>query len=49
MTTAHRTGCLICGRDLEYLDSAREMTCSLCGERTMADVRCAAGHYICDR
>lgn len=49
MTTPHRAGCLVCGRDLVYLDAPEEMACSLCGERTRADVRCAAGHFVCDR
>jgi hypothetical protein len=49
MTATHRAGCLVCGRDLEYLDAPEEMTCSLCGERAVADVRCVAGHYVCDR
>ncbi|HDR72411.1 MAG TPA: hypothetical protein ENN85_00600 [Methanoculleus sp.] len=46
MTTPHQAGCLICGRDLVYMDSPEEVTCSLCGERTLADVRCAAGTGI---
>ena len=44
-----RAGCLVCGRDLEYLDAPEELTCSLCGAQVSADVRCVAGHFVCDR
>ena len=41
-------GCLICGSELEYLDSETEMTCAICGKKYMSRARCGKGHYVCD-
>lgn len=43
-----KTGCLVCGRDLVYLDTPEEIACASCGRRTAASVRCPRGHFICD-
>lgn len=43
-----RTGCLLCGRDLVYLDKPRRVTCLYCGEAEDAAVVCPEGHYACD-
>lgn len=45
----NRSGCLVCGKPLEYYDTEREMTCSICGERFPSAAGCVDGHYICDR
>lgn len=45
----HTTGCLVCGRDLVYLDGPRRVTCTYCGETEDAEVICPEGHFICDR
>lgn len=44
-----RAGCLSCGADLVYLESAEPMTCAGCGATEPSRARCAAGHYLCDR
>jgi hypothetical protein len=44
----HRKGCVLCGRDLTYLEAEEEMNCALCGVSARANVRCSDGHYICD-
>ena len=41
-------GCLICGTELEYFDSEREMVCSVCGRKSMSRACCPKGHYVCD-
>jgi hypothetical protein len=46
--TSHHHGCLVCGAELDYLASAEVMPCALCGQPTRAEVRCMAGHYVCD-
>lgn len=43
-----KTGCLICGRDLVYLDSPEDLACSSCGRVQAAPARCPEGHFICD-
>ena len=40
--------CLICGAPLEYLNSAVEMECSICGKKEQSTARCTKGHYVCD-
>ena len=45
----NRSGCLICGKPLEYYDTEREMTCAICGKRFPSAAGCVDGHYICDR
>ncbi|MDO4518424.1 MAG: DUF5714 domain-containing protein, partial [Bacillota bacterium] len=47
--TEHNTGCLICGKPLEYSDQSSERTCSICGQKFQANVSCVEGHYVCDR
>ncbi|HZD43215.1 MAG TPA: SAM-dependent methyltransferase, partial [Methanomicrobiales archaeon] len=44
-----KSGCLICGRDLEYLEEPVTLSCYYCGEESTTDVRCVEGHYVCDR
>ena len=44
----NRSGCLICGKPLEYYDTEREMTCAICGKRFPSAAGCVDGHYICD-
>ena len=45
----HRNDCLICGAPIVYLDTPEEMECALCHQTFSSNVRCADGHYICDR
>ncbi len=40
--------CLICGSELVYLGSEREMECALCKKRELSRTVCSAGHYVCD-
>jgi hypothetical protein len=38
----------VCGTPLEYLDTAVDMTCSLCGVPGRGHVRCPEHHYVCE-
>jgi len=44
----HRSGCLVCSKELRYLDEMRELTCHYCNEVFSADAMCVDGHYVCD-
>lgn len=48
MDQVHRSGCLLCGADLVY-GGVQECVCVLCGQSFAAEVRCANGHFACDR
>lgn len=39
--------CLICKERLVYLETAEQMTCSLCQKTELSNCRCANGHYVC--
>ncbi len=41
-------GCLICGEELVYLQSEKEMECAICGKTFRSKVGCPNGHYVCD-
>ena len=41
--------CFVCGFPLEYLDKEEEMTCSICKKTFLSNVKCAMGHYVCDK
>jgi hypothetical protein len=44
----HRSGCLICGRDLIYFDADKRLICSICGQAFHSNVHCINSHFICD-
>ena len=39
---------MVCGSILEYLNEARELTCSYCGKVEHGHIHCPNSHYICD-
>ncbi len=41
-------GCMVCGAQLKYLETKREVECSYCGNRFKADAICEQGHFVCD-
>jgi hypothetical protein len=43
-----KTGCLVCGRELEY-GSTLPMECLFCHNEFESKVRCTNGHFICDQ
>ncbi|OPY59310.1 MAG: hypothetical protein A4E57_04742 [Syntrophorhabdaceae bacterium PtaU1.Bin034] len=44
----HRSGCMVCGKDLIYLDTDQDLSCSFCGQVIPANARCVNGHFVCD-
>lgn len=44
----YRSGCMVCGEDLIYLENEQDLTCYFCGQVTAANARCVNGHFICD-
>lgn len=41
-------GCLVCGGGIVNSDTARAMTCAVCGRTYESNAACVNGHYICD-
>ncbi len=46
--TAYKTNCLVCGSDLVYRTNSAEAECYYCQQVYQSNVKCAAGHFICD-
>lgn len=44
----NKTGCVVCGKELIYFSTPRQVTCTQCGQVFMESVQCAAGHYVCN-
>ena len=44
-----KSGCLICGKDLIYLQSSEKGICVYCNKEFDINERCVDGHYICDK
>lgn len=45
---AHRSGCIRCGKPLQYFDDRRTLKCGFCGKAFETEVACEDGHYVCD-
>ncbi|MFW6170053.1 MAG: DUF5714 domain-containing protein [Planctomycetota bacterium] len=43
-----RSGCMVCGSRLRYLDTREDHDCGFCGENQAAEAVCANGHFVCD-
>ena len=43
-----QSGCLICGKELEYDINHSERSCDFCGRKFESNVKCPDGHFICD-
>lgn len=44
----HKTGCVICGKDLVYFGSVKKLKCNVCGEEFETNASCIDGHFVCD-
>jgi len=44
----HRTGCMVCGSELIYLETNRNDSCHYCGRVMAVNTRCVKGHFVCD-
>ncbi|MBQ1491198.1 MAG: SAM-dependent methyltransferase [Blautia sp.] len=43
-----KSGCLLCGAPLVYLQGEVAMECEVCHKKAMSKTRCQEGHYICE-
>lgn len=41
-------GCMVCGRELQYLTEPVKAVCSYCGRPMETHIRCPEGHVVCD-
>ena len=44
----HTEGCLICGKEIIYLEKERTFDCYICGTAHHSSAYCQDNHYICD-
>lgn len=44
----HRSGCLVCGKDLRYLEAPTKLRCEYCHDLHEANAVCVGGHFICN-
>jgi predicted RNA-binding Zn-ribbon protein involved in translation (DUF1610 family) len=44
----HKTGCLICGKELIYYDKVLQLKCFYCGKIYDANEKCVNNHYVCN-
>jgi hypothetical protein len=44
----HKTGCLVCGKQLSYMESASSAGCAYRGAVRQTNATCIDGHYVCD-
>lgn len=44
----HRSGCAVCGEPLLYKNTFETFKCYYCDAEVESNVRCSAGHFICD-
>lgn len=42
------SGCLLCGKTIDYSQTYVEMDCIYCGKKLNSNVACADGHFVCD-
>ena len=45
----HKSGCVICGEELVYGGNDEPLECQYCDNLFTSNVKCANGHFICDR
>ncbi len=47
--TDYRTGCMVCGKPIRYLESPEPHECAYCHRVQTTNAVCENGHYVCDR
>jgi len=47
--SSKRTGCVVCGKPIEYRTEITVYTCHLCKKRYESNAVCENGHYVCDK
>ena len=44
-----KNACLVCGDQLQYLEQAESMECTMCHRKYMTNAKCERGHFVCDK
>lgn len=44
----HKSGCAVCGKELQYLKRAEELHCVFCNRVFSTQARCTDSHFVCD-
>ena len=44
----NKNNCLICGGEIIYTQTAKEMECAFCHKTFKSEAQCKNGHFICD-
>ena len=44
----HKWGCVVCGKELVYLNEPRQLACLFCKRDFSTQAKCVDGHFICD-
>ncbi|MGE4519219.1 MAG: DUF5714 domain-containing protein [Desulfobacteraceae bacterium] len=44
----HRSGCIVCGEEIEYLKTNETMTCFYCSKEFSSNSLCKNKHFVCD-
>jgi hypothetical protein len=45
----HKSGCLLCGKEIVYLKNMEKRNCVYCNNEFEINERCEDGHYICNK
>lgn len=48
VTVEHKSGCLVCGKELLYLKEPEELHCLYCNGLFGTQVKCVDNHFVCD-
>ncbi len=48
LETKYRSGCMVCGAELEYHGESILRRCSYCGAEYSTQAICTEGHFVCD-
>ncbi len=43
-----KTGCLLCGKKLIYLEKDEKLPCAYCQNQFLSTAKCENNHYVCD-
>lgn len=43
-----KSGCMICGKPLVYLETSKELECYYCHKKGLANATCEDGHFVCN-
>jgi hypothetical protein len=43
------SGCIVCGKEITYLDIPKRAKCVYCGDVQDTSALCVDGHFVCDR